>query len=64
MKKLYKIKKKGKITGVCAGLSELTKIDVTIIRVLVFLLCWFYGTGLLIYILLALLLPDKESLYR
>lgn len=62
MKKLYKIKKKGKISGVCAGISELTKIDVTLIRIVCFLLCWFYGTGLLVYILLACLLPDKEDL--
>ncbi len=62
MKKLYKIKEKGKVTGVCAGIADMLKIDVTVIRVITFLLCWFYGTGLLIYILLAFLLPNKNEL--
>ena len=62
MKKLYKIKDKGKVTGVCAGIADLTKLDVTLVRILTFLLCWFYGTGLLIYILLAILLPDKKDI--
>lgn len=62
MKKLYKIKDKGKITGVCAGIADLFKWDVTLVRLITFLLCWFYGTGLLIYILLAILLPDKKDI--
>lgn len=61
MKKLYKIESEGKVSGVCAGLSDLLKIDVTILRIVTFLLCWFYGTGLFIYILLAMLLPDKSE---
>ena len=60
MKKLYKIKDKGKITGVCAGIADITKLDVTLVRVITFLISWFYGIGLLIYILLAILLPNKE----
>lgn len=62
MKNLYKNSEKGKISGVCAGISEILNADVTLIRVITFLLCWFYGTGLLIYILLACLLPDKDEL--
>lgn len=62
MKWLYKNEKDGIFSGVCSGLSEILKIDVTIIRVIWFLLCWFYGTGLLIYILLACILPDKRDL--
>lgn len=60
MKRLYKDSENAKILGVCAGLSEIFNIDVTILRVITFLLCWFYGTGLLVYFLLALLLPDKH----
>ncbi len=60
MNKLYKNDKEGIISGVCAGISDLTNIDVTIIRLVFFILSWCYGSGLLAYILLALLLPDKK----
>lgn len=62
MKPLYKDSKNGKICGVCAGLADYSNIDVTILRIITFLLCWFYGTGLLIYFLLAFLLPDKNHM--
>lgn len=60
MKRLYKDTKNAKVFGVCAGLSEILDIDVTSLRVITFLLCWFYGSGLMIYLLLALLLPNKD----
>lgn len=60
MKSLYKDSKNGLFFGVCAGLSEKIGIDVTVFRVIVFFLCWLYGVGLLIYFLLAVLLPDKN----
>lgn len=60
MNSLYKDSENGKFFGVCAGLSKYFNIDVTILRVITFLICWFYGTGLIIYLLLALLLPDKN----
>lgn len=63
MTRLFKDSKNGKVFGVCAGLSETFNIDVTILRVITFLLCWLYGTGLLIYFLLALLLPDKNKIF-
>jgi len=60
MKKLYKIKdkKKRKIFGVCAGLSEYTGIKVIWLRILFFL---FYGIGTILYIVLACLLPYKKA---
>lgn len=63
MTTLYKDESNGKVFGVCAGLSEIFNIDVTVLRVITFLLCWFFGSGLLIYFLLALLLPDKKTMY-
>ena len=61
MSKLYKNKQKGMIFGVCAGLSESTGIDVTIIRLAIILGSVFTGSLLLwIYILLGVLLPTKE----
>ena len=62
MKKLYKLKEEEKICGVCAGISDITGFDVTIIRIITFILCWMYGTGIIVYFLFALLLPDKDDL--
>lgn len=59
---LYRDKDEGMIGGVCAGLSEAFKIDVTILRIIVGALVFLYGTGLGLYILLWILLPDKRNL--
>ncbi|QIK68809.1 PspC domain-containing protein [Erysipelothrix sp. HDW6C] len=61
-KRLYKDKSTGMVAGVCAGLSEYFKIDVTIIRFIFALLVLGYGTGFLVYILLWFLLPDKSDI--
>ncbi|HLV49700.1 MAG TPA: PspC domain-containing protein [Erysipelothrix sp.] len=58
-RKLYRDTKEGIVAGVCAGLSEYFKIDVTLIRVVVGVLSIVYGSGILIYILLWFLLPSK-----
>ena len=62
MKKFYKNGREAIICGVCAGISDGIKIDVSVIRLICFALCWFYGTGVLIYFLLAFILPDKREL--
>lgn len=61
-RKLYRDKAEGKVGGVCAGLSEYFRIDVTLIRVIVGVLAIAYGSGLLIYLLLWVLLPDKSEI--
>lgn len=60
-KKLYKSKKDEKICGVCAGLAKYFSIDVTIIRIawLIAILC--AGTGLLAYIICAIVMPEEPS---
>lgn len=59
MKRLFKIKEDAKIAGVCNGLSEYFNIDVSLIR-LVFVLLAFTSIGVLIYLVLAILLPNKD----
>ena len=49
-----------KICGVCAGLSNYFNIDVTIIRITIVILSLFHGSGLIIYLILAALMPDKN----
>ena len=48
------------IAGVCGGLAEYLGMDATIVRVIHALLVLFGGVGLLLYIILALLMPKAE----
>ena len=48
------------IAGVCGGLAEYLGMDVTIVRVIYALLVLFGGVGILLYIILALLMPKAE----
>jgi len=61
-KSLYRLPKQGKIAGVCAGLGDYFNIDVTLIR-LIFVLSAFItaGTMILIYIIMAVILPVSED---
>lgn len=62
-KKLYKIKSQGKFAGVCAGIAEYLNVDVTLVRVLTFLLIISsFSTALIIYIGFALIIPDKSDI--
>jgi phage shock protein PspC (stress-responsive transcriptional regulator) len=48
------------IAGVCGGLAEYLGMDVTIVRVIYALLVLFGGVGILLYLILALLMPKAE----
>ena len=60
-KKLYRDKKNEKIAGVCAGFAEYFKIDVTFVRLAWALLVLCAGTGVLAYIVCALIIPEKPD---
>ncbi len=60
-KKLYQSRKDRMLFGVCGGLAEYIGIDPTIIRVLWVIISFAYGFGILMYIILALIVP-KEPL--
>jgi len=49
-----------KISGVCLGLSDYFGIDVTIIRFIWLVSILFYGYALIPYIILAIIMPDKD----
>ena len=56
-KRLYKSKTNRVLFGVCGGLGEYFNIDPTIFRlILVFLICW-AGSGILAYIVAAIIMP-------
>ncbi|SDU02413.1 phage shock protein C (PspC) family protein [Verrucomicrobium sp. GAS474] len=45
------------IFGVCAGVAEYLDVDPTLVRVIWALLILLYGTGVLVYLILALIMP-------
>ncbi len=57
MKKLYRSDRQKVLAGVCGGLAEYFDVDVSIIRLIWLLLFLFWGTGLLAYIVAALVIP-------
>ncbi|MDF9759503.1 phage shock protein PspC (stress-responsive transcriptional regulator) [Peribacillus simplex] len=63
MKKLYKSTQEKLLSGVLGGLSEMYKIDVSLLRILTALSCFFTGgIVLLIYIIAAIVLPTDKQL--
>ena len=62
MKRLYRSKKDRILGGVCAGLGEHLDVDPTVIRLIwavVTLLS--VGTGIIIYILAWIIIPEEED---
>ncbi|HGI6540317.1 PspC domain-containing protein [Listeria monocytogenes] len=57
MKKLYKSSSQKMIAGVCGGLAEYFGIEVTIIGLLWAGAVLFFGTGILLYIIAAIIIP-------
>ncbi len=53
------VRKNKKIFGVCGGLGDYFDIDPTIIRVIFLIALLGFGGGLLIYIILALVMPEE-----
>ncbi|MCR5816914.1 MAG: PspC domain-containing protein [Ruminococcus sp.] len=60
-KKLYKDSNNKMICGVCAGLAEYLNMDVSVVRLIVVLLVFGAGTGLLAYFVAAIILPEKSE---
>ncbi|MFH1322053.1 MAG: PspC domain-containing protein [Bacteroidota bacterium] len=59
MKRLYRNKKEAKIAGICAGLGDYFEIDPVIVR-LIFLLAFFLGGGLIVYIIAWVIIPAAD----
>ena len=57
-KKLYRVEEGKMLCGVCAGLAEYLNLDVTIVR-LIAAVIGLSGSGILLYIVAALIMPVK-----
>lgn len=58
-KKLYKSSTDKKIAGVCGGIAEYFNIDPTLVRLGWVVFCALGGSGLLAYIIMAIIMPSR-----
>ncbi len=58
-KKLYKSSTDKKLAGVCGGIAEYFDIDSTLVRLGWVVFCALGGSGVLAYIIAALVMPDR-----
>ena len=60
-KRLYKSRTNKKVAGVCGGIGEYFDIDPTLVRLGFVALSFMAGGGLLVYIIAAIIIPDKAD---
>ena len=60
-KKLYRVKNGKMLAGVCGGIAEFFSLDPTIVRILWALIAWFAGAGIILYLICAFVVPEKED---
>lgn len=61
-KKLYRSSSDKRISGVCGGIAEYFNIDSTVVRLLVAAFTVMsFGTGVLLYFIAALIMPEKSE---
>lgn len=58
-KRLHKSDKNKIISGVCGGIAKYFDIDPTIVRLVWFIVSWFFGIGVVAYIVLAIIMPEE-----
>lgn len=61
MKRLYKSQTNKMLCGVCGGVAEYLNIDPTIVRLIWAVLVFAFGTGILAYIVAAIIMPDGPT---
>ena len=57
--RLHKSTKDKKIAGVCGGIAEYLGVDPTVVRLVWALLIFGWGSGVLAYIICAIILPEE-----
>ena len=60
-RKLYRAEEGKMIAGVCAGLAEYFAIDPTLVRLAWVLFCALGGSGVLAYIIAAIVMPQDPE---
>ena len=60
-KKLYRNTDSKIIAGVCSGIAEYDGVDPTVVRILWILFCAIGGSGILAYIIAAIIMPERPN---
>jgi phage shock protein C len=63
-KRLYRDTENQKIFGVCSGLADYFEVDVTLIRVIWLIAIFAAGTGLLAYLIMAIVIEPKSVVMK
>ena len=63
-KKLYRTEHgAAMLAGVCGGVSEYFNLDPSVVRLVWAALCCLWGTGVVLYLVAAVVLPKKSQVY-
>ena len=60
-KKLYKSHADQKLCGVCSGIAKYFDLDPTVVRLALVAFCLLGGSGILAYIIAAIVMPDEPD---
>ena len=60
-KKLYRSRRNRMVCGVCGGIGEYFNIDPVVIRLLWVVFCCLGGSGIIAYIIAAIIIPGKTA---
>ena len=61
-KKLYRSKTNKMLCGVCGGVGEYINLDQTIVRLIAVILAFCsFGTAILVYFIMAVVMPDNPN---
>lgn len=60
-KRLYRSRRERLVCGVCGGVAEYFNIDPTIVRLAFLLFVFCVGSGVLAYIIAAIVMPDDPN---
>lgn len=58
-KRLYRSESNRMLAGVCGGLAEYFNVDPTLVRLVTVVLCCAAGTGVLAYLVAAVIIPNE-----
>ena len=60
-KRLYRSRKQRSIAGVCGGIAEYLDVDPTLVRIVWLLLVAAGGPGLILYFVMAVVIPEEPE---
>lgn len=61
-KRIYRVQQNKVIAGIATGIGDYFSLDPTIIRLLFVFMAFFGGTGIIIYIILWIIMPNESEL--